>query len=37
MAEKNNPKNDGSGRGRRDNRGRGECEKTKDTGQGRRK
>ena len=34
--ESNRPKKDGSGRGRRANRGRGGCSTTKAVGQGRR-
>lgn len=34
MSEKNNPKQDGSGKGRRGNRGRGGCSETKSEGQG---
>lgn len=33
--ERNEPKRDGSGRGNRNNRGRGNCETTKEVGQGR--
>ena len=35
MTTKNRPKRDGSGKGTRANRGRGGCETTKKTGQGR--
>jgi len=34
---KNQPKKDGSGKGKRLNKGRGGCDKTKKTGQGRKK
>jgi len=37
MAKKGVPKQDGSGRGRRANRGRGGCTTTKSTGRGRKK
>lgn len=35
MAKKGTPKRDGSGRGRRANRGRGGCKTTRQTGRGR--
>lgn len=35
MAKRGVPKKDGSGKGRRANRGRGGCSKTRRTGQGR--
>lgn len=36
MAAKGKPKRDGSGRGRRANKGRGGCKVTRKTGRGRR-
>lgn len=36
MAKKGVPKRDGSGKGRRANRGRGGCKQTQKTGKGRR-
>lgn len=37
MAKKGVPKKDGSGKGRRANKGRGGCGKTRKTGKGQRK